>query len=263
MTVFPTHSLERKQKGVLRGLAGSKIWQYLTEDVREDVLVDIELLALSFATGIQDATTYPDYLCFASNQTGNTVFLTIGVAGLVGDSFNFSNIGISLGMFVAGGWIMGQTGNYFGVRKRLWLIISNVIQTSMVYAAMVIQYVLPIQSEGSVALGVIALLAFSSGGQVAMGRSLKITEITTAMATAAYVDLVVDPNLVKLINRSRNRRLLFLLMLTAGCFAGAYAHSAVNSAFAVLLSAVVKTLVTVAFFFNKSMLRNDQALEPS
>lgn len=38
------------------------------------------------------------------------------------------------------------------------------------------------------------------------------------MATAAYVDVVVDPGLIKLNNRARNRRSLFLAMLTAGCF---------------------------------------------
>jgi hypothetical protein len=28
-------------------------------------------------TGIQDAISFPDYHCFASNQTGNTVFLLL------------------------------------------------------------------------------------------------------------------------------------------------------------------------------------------
>jgi hypothetical protein len=97
------------------------------------------------------------------------------------------------------------------------------------------------------------MLAFSSSGQVAMSQFLKITEITTAMATAAYIDVVVDPGILRVRNRSRNRRAMFLVMLTAGCFAGAFAQRAVNSTFAILLCAVGKSIVTVLLLFNRGM----------
>ncbi|KAH2976495.1 hypothetical protein KXW58_006767 [Aspergillus fumigatus] len=229
----------------------SRLWLYLMDDVCEDILLESELLLLSFATGIQDAAAWPDYTCFASNQTGNTLFLAIGLAGLAGNAYSFPNIGMSLGAFVAGGLVMGQIGNYFGVRKRLWLLTTSLIQTAMVYAAAAIQYSVPLHRDGPAAFAVIFLLAFSSGGQVAMSRSLKITEITTAMATAAYVDVVVDPGLIKLSNRPRNRRVLFLAMLTAGCFAGAFAQRAVNSTLALILCAIGKSIVTLVFLFNK------------
>lgn len=229
----------------------SRIWQYLTEDVREDVLLDSELLLLSFATGIQDAAAWPDYTCFASNQTGNTLFLAIGAAGLAKNAYIMRNIGMSLGSFIAGGVFMGQIGNYFGVRKRFWLLISNIIQTAMVWAAAAIRYRTTMSQEGPVALTVIFLLAFSSGAQVAMSRGLKITEITTAMATAAYIDAVVDPHFFALNNRPRNRRVMFLVMLTAGCFAGAFAHRGVNSTFPITLCAIGKSVVMVAFLFNR------------
>lgn len=229
----------------------SRLWQYLTEDVREDTLLESELLLLSFATGIQDAAAWPDYTCFASNQTGNTLFLAIGIAGLAGNSYSFPNIGMSLSSFLIGGLVMGQIGNLIGVRKRLWLLMSSIIQTALVYVAAAIQYSLPIHRDGPASLGVIFLLAFSSGGQVAMGRSLKITDITTAMATAAYIDVMVDPSLLKLKNHKRDRRVLFLFMLTAGCFAGAFAQRAVNSTFAIILCAVGKSVATFAFLFNR------------
>ena len=146
---------------------------------------------------------------------------------------------------------MGQLGNFFGVRRRLWLLTSNLIQTLLVFCALIVQHRWPIKRDGPAALAVIALLAFSSGGQVAMSRSLKITEITTAMATAAFVDLVVDPNLHKLKNRPRNRRAMFLVMLTAGCFVGAFAQREVNSKFPLLLCAVGKAIVSLAFLFNR------------
>jgi len=52
----------------------SKVTSYLNETIGDDIYLEIELLFLAFGIGIQDATTFPDYLCFASNQTGNTVF---------------------------------------------------------------------------------------------------------------------------------------------------------------------------------------------
>lgn len=230
---------------------GSKIWTYLIEDVRDDIAIETELVLLAFATGIQDAATWPDYGVFASNQTGNTLFLAIGVAGLIQPPKNFANIGMSLGCFVAGGLVMGQLGNYVGSRRRIWLLFSNLFQTALVYGAAVVQYAMPLRPTGPSALGVIAMLAFSSGGQVAMSRGLKVGEITTAMATAAFVDVVVDPKVYKLHNRKRNRRVMFLVVLTAGCFAGAFAQRGVNSPFTIILSGIVKSTVQFLFFFNR------------
>lgn len=140
-----------------------------------------------------------------------------------------------------------------GTRRRLWLLISSIIQTAMVWAAVAIQYCLPIRQEGTAAYLVLSLLAFSSAAQVAMARGLKITEITTAMATAAYVDLLIDPKLFKANNRGRNRRATFLLTLAAGSFVGAYANRGINSAFALVIAAAIKTLSMCGLFFNKPM----------
>ncbi|KAG4422195.1 hypothetical protein IFR04_004701 [Cadophora malorum] len=231
-----------------------RLRDFFSENVREDALLETELLLLAFATGIQDATTFPDYQCFASNQTGNTVLLAVGAAGVTGDIFSMRNIGVSLALFVAGSWIMGQIGHLAGCRKRWWLILSSVLQTAMIFAASGIQYRFGVkENEHIIAMGVIALLAFSSGGQVAMARALLMPEITTAMATAAYVDLFLDVNLFGRANRSRDRRVLFLLSLFAGSFAGAFAYSRVGSAFALLISAIGKLVVTVGFVLNKRL----------
>lgn len=86
-----------------------------------------------------------------------------------------------------------------------------------------------------------------------MARGVKITEITTAMATAAYIDVLVDPKLLARHNRSRNRRIIFLINLAGGSFAGAYIHKATTSAFALLISALIKLGVTAGFAFNRRM----------
>jgi uncharacterized membrane protein YoaK (UPF0700 family) len=230
---------------------GSKLAHYLNDQLDDGLLTEAELLILAFATGMQDATTFPDYMVFASNQTGNTIFLAVGAAGINPEEFSFSNIGFALGFFVLGGWVMGQIGNVVGPRRRAWILFSNFVQAALVWAAAAVQYTLPYRHEGPQAWTALSLLAFAAGGQVAMARGLKIVEITTAMATAAYVDLLVDPNLYGWNNRGRNRRAAFLSALTLGGFAGAYTHKGVNSAFSILLSAVLKTVVMIAFAFNR------------
>jgi uncharacterized membrane protein YoaK (UPF0700 family) len=230
---------------------------YLNESIREDLFLELQLLLLAFATGIQDATSYPDYFCFASNQTGNTVLLAVGVSGLAGDAFSFSNIGVSLSLFIMGSWIAGFFGTLFDPRRRVWLLVSSFIQTILVWIAVVLQYTLTIQKTGTAAYLVLSLLAFSSAAQVAMARSLKMTEITTAMATAAFVDVFIDPDLYKKHNRKRNRRIVFLFTLASGSFAGAYCNKGVNSAFALMISAILKTIAMLALFFNKPMVEEE------
>jgi hypothetical protein len=71
---------------------------------------------------------------------------------------------------------------------------SSIIRTVFEFIAAGIQSAgpSPVEDADGHALAVISLLAFSSGGQVAMARGLQVTEITTAMATAAYVDIFID-----------------------------------------------------------------------
>ena len=225
---------------------------YIRNDLKDDTFLETQLYLLAFATGVQDATTFPDFHCFASNQTGNTVLLAVGVFGISGGTFNTVNIGVSLALFVAGVVIAGQVGNIFGVRKRWWLLTSSLIQTALVFAAAAVQYQYGVPHDGSIAQVTITMLAFASGAQVAMVRSLKVTDITTAMATAAYIDIFIDPRVLDVHNGKRNRRLLFLLSLMAGSFAGAGAYKTINSAFALLVSAIGKLIVTFTFFCNRA-----------
>jgi hypothetical protein len=160
---------------------------------------------------------------------------------------------------VLGAFVPGQLGNYFGPRKRWWLILTSVVQTTLVFGAAAIQHAgsgppAMLQAQGSevpATLAVIFLLAFSSGAQVAMARGLQMTEITTAMATAAFVDIFIDPKMLARGNRGRNRRLAFLLSLSAGGFAGAFAYKALGSPLTLLISGVGKAVMSISLVMNK------------
>ncbi|KAF8856556.1 hypothetical protein BDZ45DRAFT_691676 [Acephala macrosclerotiorum] len=258
ISTFPTPSCTESQQPPPPSHQ-TRLREFLKTPVRDDLFLECQLLVLSFSIGIQDATSFPDYHCFASNQTGNTVLFAVGVSKL-STIFSIQNIGISLSLFILGVSIAGQIGNLVGPRKRWWLLLSSMLQTLMVFTAAAIQYTgpTPVHDHGSSALAVLALLAFSSGAQVAMARGLKITEITTAMATAAYVDIFVDEAIFQRQNRKRNRRMAFLVILFAGSFAGAFMYKAKGSAFAVLMSAIGKLTVAVSFVLNRGLVEEEE-----
>ena len=232
----------------------TRIKQHLTSHVRVTTLAEIELLILTFCTGMLDATTFPDYHCFTSNQTGNTVILAMAVLlpHTTGRLFIPKNIGVSLGLFVAANWITGQLGHLIGPRSRFWIVVCNLIQTLLVFVAAAIQYGYGVELEGTRALVVVGLMAFASGSQVVLPRSLALPEISTAMATSAWIDLLIDPKLLAAKNRPRDRRASFLVAIVAGAGFGAGIYRTLGSPTVVLFSGVGKLIVTLMFLFNKA-----------
>lgn len=226
-------------------------------------LLEAQLFTLALAIGIQDAISVPDYHCFASNQTGNTVLFAVGLlmpsssAPNNGSAINFSifTIMTSLGFFVLGVLLSGQAANFFrAVEKRWWLISSSLTQTALVFVAAGLQFGFVDAQAHNTTMGriTLALLAFSSGMQVAMVRAMRITDVTTAMATAAYVDIFIDPRLTSRLweNRGRNRRIAFLVSLVAGSFLGAIVAKEAGSPVAVVVSGALKIVVAFSFFLN-------------
>lgn len=176
--------------------------------------------------------------------------LAIILPHLDGEMFITANIGVALGFFLAAGWLTGQLSHIVGPRRRGWLILCNFIQSCLVFAAGAIQHVYGTDLTGPRTLVVIGLLAFAAGSQVVQSRSLQMTEISTAMATAAWVDLMIDPNLFVLKNRPRTRRVAFLASLVLGSLLGAYIYKTAGSAVALFVSAGGKLLVTAMYLFN-------------
>ncbi|KAH7006420.1 DUF1275 domain protein [Fusarium venenatum] len=237
----------------------SYVRHYLSASLKVDFLLEVQLLLLTFSTGIQDAVSYPDFKCFASNQTGNSVVLAVGLAGHDDSVFNLSNVGLSLGMFLAGAIMTGQLANFAGPRGRMWLIVSHFLQTLLTFVAAIIHPKYSQSGNSPSSMGSLSLLAFASGAQVASMRPFRIQEITTAMATAAWVDLVIDPSLLKIRNRSRDRRVGFLISLVLGSFAGAFMRTGVGSSNALYVAGAGKTLVMLLLFLNREEEKIDQS----
>ncbi|MCJ1283381.1 hypothetical protein MMC26_002709 [Xylographa opegraphella] len=224
---------------------------YLLSKIANDIFLEAELMMLAFATGIMDVVTFPDYHVFASNQTGNTALLAVGTLHIGGGIISLRHIGVSLGFFAAGGFVSGQLGNVFGCKRRSWLFATNLVQTALVFGAAVLHAHTDKSPNEATDLVIIGLLAFASGAQVAMARTVHVPEVTTAMVTSAYIDFLVDPKILEWNNRPRNRRLVFVCCMLLGSFVGAIAYIYVNPSTAIYLSALGKLLVCIALLFNR------------
>ena len=252
-TSLSSHDVE-KQPSAPPESRSSRMCVHFTSRISSSLYTELLLLLLTIMTGIQDATTFPDYHCFASNQTGNTIFLTLAVVlpSLNGQMFITSNIAVALTSFLVAGWLTGQLANYFQVQRgRLWLVGCNTLQSILVFVAAALQYHNGVKLSDGISLVTVGLLAFASGSQVVQSRALSTPEISTAMATAAWVDLMIDPHLFQVhgTNRGRNRRICFLVALVIGRSIGASIYRFAGSATAILVSAVGKLTVGIAYLF--------------
>jgi uncharacterized membrane protein YoaK (UPF0700 family) len=70
------------------------------------------LLTVTFSTAILDSMTYNRFETFASNQTGNTVFLAL--AAMHAGQRKLTLTLTSFAGFVGSGLVFGQLGAYFG-----------------------------------------------------------------------------------------------------------------------------------------------------
>ncbi|WWC66347.1 uncharacterized protein I206_100248 [Kwoniella pini CBS 10737] len=206
------------------------------------------LIMQAFATGILDATTYLDFQTFASNQTGNTILLTVAIVKSSGHLLLLT--GVSFASFLGAALVFGHIGNFIGVRRRIWLLMNVTAQIIfLILSTIFLSSIGPIQTR----LGekhewvIISLFATMSGAQVVSARQASIQEIPTAPMTSSYVDLVSDKYLFSGFknknSKSRNRRLSYILSMIIGSFIGGIMHKYAGSWIVVLVAIGFKLIV--------------------
>ncbi|WVR09727.1 hypothetical protein IAU60_006803 [Kwoniella sp. DSM 27419] len=222
---------------------------WMADTVSADALV-LSLILQAFATGILDATTYLDFSTFASNQTGNTILLTVAIVRVSGHLLLLT--GVSLASFLSAAFILAQIGHAVGVRRRAWLLSNVAFQLLCLTLAAIF---LSPHGPAATRLGnkhewvIISLFAIMSGAQVAAARQASIQEIPTAPMTSSYVDLVGDQYLfVGLADPkgcARNRRLAYILAMIVGSFIGGIMHKYAGSWVVVVVAMAFKLAVMV------------------
>ena len=237
---------------------GETVGQYsrLREQIAQGPRLELELLLLTFCTGVIDTATFSAHGVFCSKQTGNTIF--IALAFLNPDPTSHQNkIGIitSLLSFTAGAITFGWTGNIVGHQRRLWLLISNFISATLVLSAAGLQWYVLRPRAGTpeadhMSVPIVALCALACAGQFSLSINTRGPELNTSVVTSAVVTLAADRRLFGRNNPDRNRRFLFVLSMAAGAASGAALTRFVGPSCALLLDAICKCAIGFLFLTN-------------
>jgi uncharacterized membrane protein YoaK (UPF0700 family) len=178
------------------------------------------MLALTFATGINDAVGYLGLdRVFTGNMTGNVVIL--GMALLGADELSVVGPLVALAGFLAGAAAGGRMlkGAAGGWTHRVTVLFSVTALAELV-AGVGLGAGLPADHR-SVQLTVTAAVAAAMGLQAATARFLAVKDVTTVVVTSTLTGLASDSVLGSHAGGGGARRLAAVALIIAGAAAGA------------------------------------------
>ncbi|CAF3451887.1 hypothetical protein SNK03_002785 [Fusarium graminearum] len=240
---------------------------------------DLLLLVCFFIAGLVDSAAFNMYGCFVSMQTGNTIFVGLGVShqpeNLPGKAW--SRCLVAIVCFGVGALFFSTVHRHFGPQKRWVLMLSFFIQ------AMLTGLVALLATTGAVwnnphgrstthegdwiiervqnsfpasDYAAIAILAFQSAGQIVASRALKYNSMPTVVLTSLYCDMMSDAKLFTAPitdNADRNRRAVGAVLLFLGAVCGGFlSKSWVGFAGALWIAAFLKLCITFAWVLWKA-----------
>ncbi|KAK1750305.1 hypothetical protein QBC47DRAFT_124240 [Echria macrotheca] len=245
--------LARRQgqgQGKPRTLA-SRWRKYMAADVERD-WADVVLILCYLITGLLDSSSISVWGSFVSMQTGNTVYIGLGLAHPE-ESTRWIKSGVSLLSFCAGSFVFSRFHRFFSPKRR-WVLCASfaaqVVLTSTA-AAIITATGQPADKEeiGWRVLVPIALVAFQSCGQAVTSRALKYNALTSVVLTSIYCDLFSDAELFSWKNAERNRRVGAPLFLLLGAFLGGrISHTSLGVAGSLWIASVLKAIVVGVWF---------------
>lgn len=213
---------------------------------------DLLLLACYLITGLLDSSAVFIWGSFVSMQTGNTVYLGLGLVE-PGESDRWIRSLISIGSFCLGSMCFAAFHRNLGARKRWVVVTSFATQMCLIIAAAIMVMLGSTEGPGTHWHVVVplALLAFQSSGQAVASRVLQYNGLPSVVLTSTYCDLFSDPKLFTARlkdNPERNRRIVAPILLLAGaCSGGLFAKSSVGLAGALWTAAGLKASIVCAW----------------
>ncbi|CAL3964935.1 unnamed protein product [Diplocarpon coronariae] len=238
----------------LLGRTSKSNWrQKMAVNVRRD-WADVVLLLCYTITGLLDSASISTWGSFVSMQTGNTVYIGIGLAA-PRESRRWIKSGVSLISFCVGSYCFSRFHRFLGVSRRWVLCTSFLAQSTLIVgAASILTWgPQPDSEEEDITWSVlvpIALVAFQSCGQAVTSRALKFNALTSVVLTSIYCDLFSDAELFSFQNVERNRRVGAPVFLLLGAVMGGWlARSSLGAAGVLWIAAALKLIVVVSWFF--------------
>ncbi|KAL3475075.1 hypothetical protein BJX99DRAFT_247841 [Aspergillus californicus] len=220
---------------------------------------DIFLVMCGFVSGLVDGLSFNAWGSFSSMQTGNTVFIALGVSGQPAyPAYLWAKSLIALAVFLIGNVIFIRVGRLLGARRRSTLILSFSVQTAAIIAAALLVQLgvvdpkpedprAPIQWMQVLP---ISLLSFQAAGQITASRVLGYDELPTVVLTTLLCDLLVDPNLSAPLkeNGKRNRRIGGFLALFLGAMTAGGLAKVTDLASSLWFATAIKLFITGSWF---------------
>ncbi|KAG6012990.1 hypothetical protein E4U43_007540 [Claviceps pusilla] len=217
---------------------------------------DLVLLLCYVVTGLLDSASIQVWGSFVSMQTGNTVYVGLGLASLVYPPITprLYKSGISLLSFCVGSFFFARFHRFFSPKRRWVLCASFAAQATLTMAAAIVVTVKPTpKNETAMGWSVLlplALVAFQSCGQAVTSRALKYNALTSVVLTSIYCDLFSDQDLFRRDNPERNRRAAAPIMLLAGAvMGGLLSHSSFGIQGVLWAAAGIKSLMVIVWVF--------------
>lgn len=232
---------------------------YLDADVDRN-RADLVLLFSYITTGLLDSTATAVWGSFVSMQTGNTIYLGLGLSNPSG-STRWIKSGTSIVSFCIGSFLFARYHRAFSAKRR-WVLISAVFAQLLCIlgAALIVTVVSgspPDTGKGENdivwhVLVPLALVAFQSSGQAVISRALEYNSLTSVVLTSIYCDLFSDAKLFAGLteNAERNRRTAApLLLLVGAVLGGVWSKTSIGIIGALWMAAALKFVVMVTWIF--------------
>lgn len=203
-----------------------KLYNYMTNDI-DTKHGDIILLICYTITGLLDSSSISIWGSFVSMQTGNTVYLGLGLTDPYGGT-RWIKAATSLSCFCLGSFVFARYHRFFSPRRRWVFVLSHFLGMLMIIVAALI---VMLESEDSnqnplrwQVLIPIALMAFQAAAQAVTSRALKFNALTSVVLTSIYCDLFSDANLFAGLtsNIERNQRAIAPIALLIGVLGGGF-----------------------------------------
>jgi len=194
---------------------------------------DAVLIVGCFATGLLDSAVFNTWSCFVSMQTGNTVYVGLGVSSQpASQPWRWTKSGTSILAFILGSYIFSRIMRYLTPLRRSTVMISILLQALLTFISALLSTIGTVPTDAGdlipsnyIVLLPLVLLSLQSGGQCVLSRFLGYTELPTVVLTSAYCDLAMDEKVLTsglTENSKRNRRVGSMLMIVGGAVVGGF-----------------------------------------
>ncbi len=204
------------------------------------------MLALTFVTGVVDATSYLELgHVFVANMTGNVVFLGFALAGAPGVSAPTSLV--ALGAFLVGAVAGGRIGARAAENRARVLRDATAAQIALLALALIIALASGEPPHTGVRYALVASMAMAMGVQNAAAQRLAVPELTTTVLTRTLTGLLSEASLAGGPGSKLGRRGLAVAAMLLGALSGGLLvlHVSIAAALAVAGAIVLAVALCV------------------